>query len=105
MLRPFWYESSDPFHDHGEALAATDAHGLHPNRLVRIVETVEERGHDTAAGHAERVAESDGPPVHVELIPFDTQVPGRRDHLRCEGLVDLDQVNVLDRHASPLHGL
>ena len=49
------------------------------------------------AGHAERVAERDAAAVHVELLPRDAEVLGRRDDLRRERLVDLDEVDVVDR--------
>ena len=64
-----------------------------------------QRGHDAGAGHAERVAEGDRAAVHVELVPRDAEVLGRRDHLRGERLVDLDEVDVVDRHAGPLERL
>ncbi len=59
-----------------------------------------QRGHDAGAGHAERVAERDRAAVDVELLARDAEVLGRRDHLRGERLVDLDEVDVVDRSAS-----
>ena len=37
--------------------------------------------------------------VHVELLHRDAEVLGRRDHLRGERLVDLDEVDLVDGHA------
>src|SRR5262245_1565947 len=82
--------------DHRHALAAADAHALHAVARTGLVHAVEERGHDARAGHAERVAERDRAAVHVELPPGDVQLFGRRHHLRGEGLVDLDEIDVVD---------
>ena len=66
-------------HDHGHALAAADAHRLEAERLARVLEPVEQRGHDAGAGLAERVAEGDGAALDVELVPADAEVLGRGD--------------------------
>ena len=58
---------------------------------------MDQRRHDPGAGLAERVAEGDRPAVDVELVPADTELLGRRDHLGGERLVQLDQVDVVDR--------
>ena len=50
-----------------------------------------------AAGPAERVTERDAAAVHVELLPRDAEVLRRRDDLRRERLVDLDEVDVVHR--------
>ena len=72
-----------------------------PNVLVGVLQAVDQRGHDAGAGHAERVTEGDGAAVDVELVHRDAEVLGRRDDLGGERLVDLDQVDVVDRHAGP----
>ncbi len=51
------------------------------------------------------MTQGDGAPVHVQLVPLDAEVAGGGDHLGGEGLVDLDQVDVVDRHAGALEGL
>ena len=88
------------------ALAAADAHGLHAEGLVRLLEVVDQGGHDAGAGHAERVTEGDGAAVDVHLrVEVDAQVTGRADDLAGERLVDLDEVDVVDGHACPLERL
>src|SRR5437764_3859584 len=89
--------SGEAFDDHGHALAAADAHALEPIAGAGVLETVEERGHDPRASHAERVTEGDRAAVRVELLPRDAELSGRRHHLRGERLIDLDQVDVVDR--------
>ena len=78
-----------------------DAHALEPEAGVAVLHAVEQRGHDAGAGHAERVAERDRAAVHVQLVPRDSELLGRRDHLGGERLVDLDEVDVVDRHVGP----
>src|SRR5579872_1726479 len=73
--------SAQPLDHHGHALSATDAHGLEADRLVGVLEPVEERRHDAGSGHAEGVAEGDGAAVDVELVPLDAEVAGRGDDL------------------------
>src|SRR4029077_3284960 len=80
--------------DHRHALASADAHRLEADRLVRRLEAIEERRHDAGAGHPERVPEGDRTAVHIQLVPIDAEVPGARDHLGGERLVQLDEVNV-----------
>src|SRR6476619_5965414 len=91
--------SAEALEDHGHALAAADAHGLEAELLVPALQAVEQRGGDPRAGGAERVALRDRAAVHVEPVEVDAQVLVRRDDLGREGLVDLDQVHVVDRHA------
>jgi hypothetical protein len=52
-------------------------------------------------------ADRDGATVHVELVPVrvDAQLPGRREDLRGKGLVDLDEIDVVDRHPGSREGL
>ena len=92
---------AEPLHDHGHALAAADAHRLEAEGLAAVLEAVEQRGHDAGARLTEGVAERDGAAVDVELVPADAEVLGRGDHLGREGLVDLDQVDVVDASCWP----
>src|SRR5215208_441548 len=87
--------------DHRHALAAADAHRLEADRLVERLEIVEERVHDPRAGHPVGVAERDRAAVRVELLAerVDADLPAHGQHLRGERLVQLHDVDVLDRHA------
>ena len=57
LLERRW--SAEALDDHGHALAAADAHALHAEGLVLVLQAVDQGGHDPGAGHAERVAEGD----------------------------------------------
>src|ERR1700694_446467 len=53
------------------------------------------------------MAERDRAAVRIELVAegIDTELPSRWDDLRGERFVDLDDVDVIDRHARPLERL
>src|SRR5260370_11422981 len=95
----------EPLDDHGDALAAANAHGFQVHGLVPGGQAVEQGGGDPGAGHAERVAQGDGAAVHVEPVDVDAELAVGGDDLRRERLVDLDQVDVGDGHADPPHRL
>ena len=48
------------------------------------------------SGRSERVSDSDGPSVEVDLLKVDAELLDRVDSLRGKGLVDLPEVDVLD---------
>src|SRR5215217_8137183 len=85
--------------DHRHALAAADAHRLQTERLVLCRKVVQQRGGDTRTRHTERVTQRDRPAGHVELVQIHAQLASRTEHLYRERLVDLVQVDVVDRHA------
>src|SRR3954462_2968489 len=70
-----------------------------PAQLERQVED------DPGAAHPDRVAEGDGAAVGVDLLRVDAQLAGGDDADRGEGLVELDQVEVLRVDALPRAGL
>src|SRR5882757_514930 len=75
--------------------AATDRHQR--QFLVRFFETVDCLGDEPGAGSTQRVAERDGAAVRVHPVHvwFELSLPGEDDW--CEGLVDLEQIDVCDR--------
>ena len=58
---------------------------------------VDQRAEDHAAGRAERVAHGDRAAVDVDLLHVEAHVLDEAQHDRRERLVDLDQVEVVDR--------
>ena len=103
---PIWiHTASEPLHDHRLAHPAGDAHRLQPDRAVERVEVVEQRGHDARARHPERVAERDRAAERVELLRVDAPLVAARHDLRGERLVELEHVDVGDRHAGLLEHL
>ncbi len=60
---------------------------------------------DPGAGHPDRVADGDGATVDVHLGSVDAEFLGRGQRHRREGLVDLDDVQLIDGDALALDGL
>jgi len=60
-------------------------------------EFVEHRRDDAGARGADRVAEGDRAPVDVQAVVIEPEVAVTGEHLRGEGLVQLDQVIVTRR--------
>src|SRR5204863_9488675 len=92
---------TQPLEERGHALTAANAHRLETERLVLELQTVDERASDAGASHAEGMTDGDGAAVHVQLLDVDVELLVRRDDLRGERLVDLDQVDVIDGHLRP----
>ena len=80
-----------------------------PNVASLRAQPVEQRRRDPGAGHAEGVADRDRAAVHVELGLHrgvgHPHAVRRRDDLRGEGLVELHEVDVVDREAGPAQRL
>src|SRR5438093_7605471 len=95
----------DALEDRGDALAATDAQRREPVVLLALRELGDEREREPCAGGAERMAERDRPSVHVRPLSLEAEVLLDGEILRREGLVDLDEVHVLDAQARAREGL
>src|SRR5690606_21255212 len=91
--------------DGGVGQAAALAHGLEAVPAAGALELVEEGGGGRGAGAAVRVAEGDGAAVDVDLLHVRVELllPGE-DH-GGEGLVALDQVDVVHLEAGLGEGL
>lgn len=83
------------------APAAADAHRLE-SAAPREAQIVREAGEDAHAGRPYRMPERDAPAVHVGAIPVRlrvTPLAGNSKYLGCEGLVEVEEVEV--RHPEP----
>src|ERR1044072_5366239 len=87
---------SDAFEDRRQALADADAHRRDPVLAAAAAQLTDQGGGEASAGAAERVAEGDRAAVDVELLFVDAELAGAGEHLRGEGLVELDQVDLLE---------
>src|SRR3546814_11695002 len=103
---------SSAFEDCGEALPAAVAHGLQAVAGSTTAQFAEHRGGDAGAGDADRMAEGDTRANDVELVEAAVLLAPaprleQRQHLGGEGLVELDQVEVVPAQArageKPLH--
>ena len=89
----------DALDDRDVGLAAALAHRLQAVAAAGALELVQQRGHQPGAGRAERVAERDRAAVDVDLGEVGAGLLLPREHDRRERLVDLDEVDVVERHA------
>src|SRR3989442_9470809 len=92
----------DPLDDGGDPLAEANAHGLEPIARAAPLELVEQRRHELGARAAERVAECDRAAVDVYTAHVRVKLSLPREHDRSERLVDLDEVDVVQRERGPL---
>ena len=90
---------------HGDAHAAADAQRGEALLGVAALHLVQQRVEHARAGGADRMADGDGAAVDVDLVgvPAEALVDGAG--LGGEGLVGLDQVEILDRPAGFLQRL
>src|SRR3981081_2407728 len=95
---------SDPLDDHGDALAAADAHAGEAELDVALLHLVEEGDQDAGAAGADGVADGDGAAVDVEAVLGDGELAADGDGLGGEGLVELEEADVLDLDAALAEG-
>src|ERR1035441_580847 len=95
----------NPLDDGGDTHAAADAQRDQRATRVAALELVDHGAGDHGAGSAQRVAHRDGAAVDVELLVGDVQVLLELQHDGCEGLVQLEQVDVVDRQARAVEHL
>jgi hypothetical protein len=95
---------SEGFDDHGDALAAADAGGAETVAGVATAQLMDEVSGDAVAGGSEGVAQGDGAAVDVGLVAVEAEGALDGNILGREGLVDLNEVHLLEGEASALEG-
>src|SRR4051812_32188866 len=103
--RPLMTTALDALDDRARPEPTTAAHRHEADRLVGALELVQQRRDEARARGAERVPERDRAAVHVHAVHVRVELaaPGGDD--RREGLVDLDEVDVVHLHAVALEQL
>ena len=76
-----------------------------PYRPLAATELVEQRHDEPRTAHPERVADRDRAAVDVHALLVDPEVAHHGERLRGERLVQLDEVDVLDRDAGAVEQL
>ena len=84
------------FEDRRQALADADAHGGDAVLAAAAAQLADQGAGEAGAGAAERVAEGDRAAVDVEPLLLDAELAGAGEDLGGEGLVELDQVDLVD---------
>src|SRR3954451_1544991 len=95
-------ERSYRFVDSGQTLADPDAEGGDAELAAAALQLADQGAGEAGAGAAEWVAEGDRAAVDVEPLFVDPELPGAGEDLGGEGLVQLDQVDLVDRQAGVL---
>src|SRR3972149_2245226 len=94
--------------DGGHALSAAYAHGLQPEPSVPPLHLMEQSRHDPGAGCAYGMAQGYPRPVDVQALEValaDAPLPGAGEHLGGKGLVQLNEVHVVETEPRPLQSL
>ena len=67
----------------------------------------DERLHEPSTGHAERMAQRDGPAVRIDMriVVGKSKSPQHSDALRGKGLVEFDAVELIDLQTKPAEPL
>src|SRR3954463_16391258 len=92
---------------HRHALADADAHGGERALAAALFHAVH-RGHrQPRSAHPERMAKRNGAAMRIDEIGIvlDPELAQAGDALRGKSLVELDQVEIADLEAQPLHQL
>src|SRR5438445_255649 len=95
----------DALADRRDPLAPADAERRESVALLPLPQFVRERKREPSPRCAEGMPERDRAAVHVRLLAIEAEVLFHREVLRREGLVDLDEVHVLDFQAGELERL
>ena len=85
--------------------ASTDAHAYNAKALLRALKLAHESADHAAASHAEWVTEGDGTTLRVQLGGRHAELLHAVASLGGEGLVNLEDVNIIHAEASTLESL
>src|SRR6185436_17322745 len=94
--------SGDAFERGGDGASAAQAERREPVAALPPVQLVEQGRDDPGAAGTDRMTERDRPAVDVDLRPFEAELATVREGLGGERLVDLDEIERLDRQLDPI---
>ena len=86
-----------PFDRHRHPQPAADAQRRQAASSIPFLHLVQQRDEDARAGRTNRMSERDGAAVHVQLLERNGQVAENGQHLGRERLVQLHQIEVVQR--------
>ena len=92
------------FEDSSSAHASADAHGNDTESLLGSLEFVHQGADHAAARHSEGMAKGDGTTLRVQLSLGDSELVDGVSSLGGEGLVDLENVDVVDGKTAVFEG-
>ena len=82
--------------ERGLPLPHADTQRCKPQVAVATAQLVQERDDEPRAAHPERMAERDRATVHVHAFLVEPELAADRERLRGEGLVQLDEVDIVE---------
>src|SRR5579859_5597264 len=88
--------SLHPFKDSRGALATAHAHRHHAILRIPALHLAQNGGRELRARAAQRMAERNRPAIDVDLFEIQSRAPDHRQRLHREGLVQLDQVDIVE---------
>src|SRR6266545_2724136 len=93
------------FEERSLALADADTERCDPIAAAAAAQLVQQRDDEAGAAHPERMADRDRAAVHVHLLLVEAEVADHRKRLRRERLVELDEIDLGERHTGPFEEL
>src|SRR2546423_368160 len=99
---PGTFRWSGSFEDGGDALAAADAHGGEGVPAAGAPELVERLDGQDCPGRADRMTEREAAAVRVDAFRRQPEFPGYGQGLGGEGLVHLEDVDLVQLEAGPV---
>src|SRR5919205_677248 len=91
--------SSDSLEGRRDGAAAAETQRRHAVAALAAAQLVEQGRDDSRSRGADRVPERDRAAIDVDLVPVEPQLAPIGERLRGKRLVDLDEVELVDRHA------
>src|SRR5271165_7447675 len=88
--------------DHRNALPAADARGRDSIFCFAAAQLVHQRNDQPRSRCAQRMPERNRTAIHIDLVAIQTQLLLNREILRGEGLVHLDEIDVVELQTSLL---
>src|SRR6266542_3524823 len=101
MPRSYRVRGSAALQGHGHAHAAGDAQRSQSERIALLPHLVRAGEHDPGSGHPDGVSQGDGAAVRVQPVVVELELAVAGEHLGGEGLVQLNDLEVLEGQAGP----
>src|SRR5436305_14195046 len=94
-----------PLNYRRNALTAADTECGDAHRLVRRLQVIEQRCHDTRSTASLWMTKGNCPTVRVQLLHINAQFFNNSERLCSKGFIEFDDINIAQLHASSLQRL
>src|SRR5207247_3738749 len=96
--------SRGTLHDHGDSLPAPNARRCQAVALLTAPQFVQDGEHQARTRRGEWMAQRDRATIDIQLLSVDPELLDHGEDLPSDGLVDLDQIDVVELHSRLLEG-